>query len=131
MVKYIYVPVIYFPYISHPDPSVKRQSGFLLPSIKNSNTLGSSLQIPYYKVISDNKDLTFSPRLFFNDKKLFQTEYRQTNKYTNSIYDHSINLTDQGNNSHFFGNIVKYEQDSSFTLNFETTSDRTYLKNTN
>ena len=122
------VPVIYFPYISHPDPSVKRQSGFLLPSIKNSNTLGSSLQIPYYKVISDNKDLTFSPRLFFNDKKLFQTEYRQTNKYTKSIYDHSINLTDQGNNSHFFGNIVKYEQDSSFTLNFETTSDRTYLK---
>ena len=66
--------------------------------------------------------------MFFNDKKLFQTEYRQTNKYTKSIYDHSINLTDQGNNSHFFGNIVKYEQDSSFTLNFETTSDRTYLK---
>ena len=66
--------------------------------------------------------------MFFNDKKLIQTEYRQTNKYTKSIYDHSINLTDQGNNSHFFGNIVKYEQDSSFTLNFETTSDRTYLK---
>ena len=30
------VPVIYFPKFSHPDPTVNRQSGFLVPSVKNT-----------------------------------------------------------------------------------------------
>ena len=66
-------PVLYFPYFFHPDPTIKRQSGFLLPSINNSNFLGTSIQIPYYNVISDNKDFTISPRIFFNDKILLQS----------------------------------------------------------
>ena len=45
-------PVIYFPYFYHPDPSVKRQSGFLAPTIINSSVSGTTLKIPYYKVIS-------------------------------------------------------------------------------
>ena len=61
-------------------------------------------------------------------KNYFKQSIGKQIKIQKSIYDHSINLTDQGNNSHFFGNIVKYDQDSSYTLNFETTSDRTYLK---
>ena len=47
----------YFPKFFHPGPSVKRQSGLLVPHINNSNILGSSLQIPYFHVLSDNKDL--------------------------------------------------------------------------
>ena len=121
-------PVLYFPYLSHPDPTVKRQSGFLIPSFNNSNTLGSSLQIPYYKVLSENKDITFSPRLFFDDKKLLQTEYRQVDKDLKTIFDHSINVTKDGNDSHFFGNILKINENHTFTMNFQTTSNRTYLK---
>ena len=34
-------PVLYFPYFYHPDPSVKRQSGFLMPKTNNSSFLGS------------------------------------------------------------------------------------------
>ena len=66
-------PVLYFPFFFHPDPSVKRQSGFLMPKINNSTFLGSSLQIPYYKVISDSEAVTVSPRIFFNDKFLMQS----------------------------------------------------------
>ena len=36
------VPVFYFPKFFHPDPTVKRQSGFLKPEINNSNILGNS-----------------------------------------------------------------------------------------
>jgi LPS-assembly protein len=43
------VPVLYFPKFFHPDPSVKRRSGFLQPQFNNSETLGSSLYIPYFK----------------------------------------------------------------------------------
>ena len=55
------VPIFYFPKFFHPDPSVDRQTGFLIPELNNSNVLGSS--IPYFKVISESKDLTF--RLFY------------------------------------------------------------------
>ena len=60
-------PILYFPKFFHPDPTVKRQSGFLFPTIKSSSLYGQSIQIPYFKVISDNKDLTISPRLYFDN----------------------------------------------------------------
>ena len=56
------VPVAYTPYLSHPDPTVKRRSGFLVPTIGSSTSLGASLATPYYFVVSDNEDITFSPR---------------------------------------------------------------------
>ena len=78
-------PVVYFPYFRHPDPTVDRQSGFLAPSFINSSNFGTSLQIPYYKVISENKDLTIIPRIFFDNNIILQTEYRQANKKSNLI----------------------------------------------
>ena len=52
------VPVLYYPFFFHPDPTVARQSGFLTPQIGESQTLGSSAYLPYFYVISDKKDLT-------------------------------------------------------------------------
>ena len=54
-------PVAYFPKFFHPDPTVERQSGFLKPQINSSNILGDSVYVPYFHVISENKDLTFQP----------------------------------------------------------------------
>ena len=65
-------PVLYFPKFFHPDPTVKRQSGLLQPEINNSNVLGSSLTLPYFKVISENKDLTFTPTWFDSDTLMTQ-----------------------------------------------------------
>ena len=59
----------------HPDPTVERQSGFLIPSFASSKSLGSYLNIPYYKVIAGNKDLTFKPRLYFNKRRRPETTY--------------------------------------------------------
>ena len=61
------LPILYFPKFFHPDPSVYRQSGFLKPEIYKSNVLGSSFTLPYFKVISENKDYTFTPSWFDND----------------------------------------------------------------
>ena len=41
-------PVAWFPYISAPDPSVKRASGLLMPSIGTSSHLGVFAAQPYY-----------------------------------------------------------------------------------
>ena len=81
------VPVFYFPKFFHPDPTVKRQSGFLMPAFKSSTSLGGSFEIPYYHVISNNKDLTFTPRLYSNDKVLLQSEYRAVNSKSKHLID--------------------------------------------
>ena len=121
-------PILYFPFFFHPDPSVKRQSGFLMPKINNSTFLGSSLQIPYYKVISDSEDVTISPRIFFNDKFLLQSEYRQVFKKSDLIIDHSIKLDNENSISHLFGNFFSVNNNNKFELNLETVSNRNYLK---
>ncbi len=54
-------PVFYTPYISQPDPTVKRRSGFLTPRLENSSVLGLIVGTPYYQVINDHFDFTFEP----------------------------------------------------------------------
>ena len=85
------MPVAYFPYFYHPDPSVKRQSGFLFPQFQNSSNLGFSTQIPYYKVIDEDKDATVSPRFYTNNNIFIQTEYRQVFKNSKLVSDLSYN----------------------------------------
>ena len=80
-------PILYLPKFFHPDPSVKRQSGLLQPEINNSNVLGSSLTLPYFKVISENKDLTLTPIWFDTDTLMSSLEYRQENKNSNFLSD--------------------------------------------
>ena len=126
-------PVIYFPKFFHPDPSVKRQSGFLTPQINSSSSHGDSLSIPYYKVISDNKDFTFTPRIYTDNKSLFQNEYRQVNNNSSHIADFSIIRDNSNSKSHFFSNsLAKINLanfvDSEVEINIETTSNNSYLK---
>ena len=73
-----------------------------MPTFQNSNNSGTSIQIPYYKVISENKDLTFSPGLFFDDEILIQNEYRQANKNSNLIVDLGINQDGKKNKKSLF-----------------------------
>ena len=56
----------------------------------NSSSLGLSFKLPYYKVISDNKDITFIPRIFSENEVMFQNEYRQVNKNSKHISDFSL-----------------------------------------
>ncbi|HSD92635.1 MAG TPA: LPS-assembly protein LptD [Methyloceanibacter sp.] len=55
------VPVVYVPWFQSADPTVKRKSGFLVPSYSHSNQLGNTVQVPYYFALSDHYDFTFAP----------------------------------------------------------------------
>ena len=66
---------------------MNRQSGLLKPSINNSKILGSSLTLPYFIKLADNKDFTFKPSFFDSDIKMIQSEYRVAKENTNYIYD--------------------------------------------
>jgi LPS-assembly protein len=70
------LPVAWFPYISAPDPSVKRASGLLMPWIGNSSSLGVFAAQPYYLVIDDQSDATFTPVLTTKEGPQLNLEYR-------------------------------------------------------
>ncbi len=70
------VPIAYLPFFSHPDPTVKRQSGFLLPSFASSTDLGQEITIPYYWAIAPNMDTTIAPRFTTQEGIVYQGEFR-------------------------------------------------------
>ncbi len=72
-------PVFYFPYMSMADPSVKRQSGFLTPSLGyDTDHLGSFFSIPYYWVINNDSDMTFTPEVNTKQGGQLGVEYRES-----------------------------------------------------
>ncbi len=75
------VPVAYMPYFSHPDPTVKRRSGFLVPSVSQSDDLGFTVEIPYFYALAPNKDFTFNPRITTKQGVLWQGEWRHRMKH--------------------------------------------------
>jgi LPS-assembly protein len=140
------IPIFYFPKFFHPDPSVKRRSGFLQPQFNNSETLGSSLYIPYFKTLGHDKDLTFKPTFFEKitkfekEKYILQSEFRKKNKNSSLIADFGF-LRDYRSNSdnktknvnHFFLdfknnlNIPNF-LDSETEVQIEKVTNDTYLK---
>ena len=126
--------VFYFPKFFHPDPTVKRQTGFLIPRLMDNSTTGFSLNLPYFLVLAENKDITINPRFFSDNKLLLQSEFRQKNKNSDHIADISQYMSNKENSkSHLFYNYEKNFETNKFDdveLKFrvEQVSDETYLK---
>ena len=142
------VPVLYFPKFFHPDPSVKRRSGFLQPQFNNSETLGSSLYIPYFKTLGQDKDLTIKPTFFEKltkfekEKYILQSEFRKKGKNSSLIADIAFvrdyktltgSKSKTKNINHLF---LNYSNDlkkpnyleSKFDAQIEKVTNDTYLK---
>ena len=90
LLKIYDVPVFYFPKFFHPDPTVKRQSGFLMPSFLNPIILEIIFQFHILMQFQRSSDLTFSPRFYDDGKSIYQTEYRKYNKKSKHDVDFSI-----------------------------------------
>ena len=68
---------MWVPYFQMADPTVKRKSGFLMPSYSHSNELGTTVQVPYYFALSDHYDFTFAPMVTEKAGTLLLGEWRQ------------------------------------------------------
>ncbi len=131
------VPVLYFPKFFHPDPTVDRKSGFLMPTFGDSKSLGASVNLPYFHVISESEDFTFKPRFFSNTEYLLQSEFRKVTKNSSHIADFSINKNDEdskdGRKTHFFSNseidlVSNFFEESKINLKIEKVSNDNYMK---
>jgi LPS-assembly protein len=70
-------PLAWLPYFSAPDPTVKRKTGFLIPSIGASSVYGGAAEIPYYWALAPDYDATFAPMITTKQGPLLQGEFRQ------------------------------------------------------
>ena len=121
--------VFFTPYFNHPDPSVKRKSGFLTPYYGTSDSLGTQLNFPYFKVIDIDKDITFNPRYYADKSFLLQNEYRQALKNSNILSDFSFLIGEAGTKGHLFYNqIGEINNNTDFELNIQNVKGDNYLK---
>ena len=84
--EFLGFPVAYAPYYSHPDPTVKRQSGFLFPKYTSNSELGSIFSTPYYFFLSPYKDLTIEPISISSQRPVIFGQYRQ------AFYNGELNI---------------------------------------
>jgi LPS-assembly protein len=71
------VPLAYLPYFSTPDPTVKRKTGFLMPTFTEASGYGFGVETPFFWSIAPDYDATFNPRFTTQQGVLFQAEFRQ------------------------------------------------------
>jgi LPS-assembly protein len=75
--EFMGIPAIYMPYFSNPDPTVKRKTGWLIPTMTQSSKYGVGINAPYYVALAPDRDMTLSPLITSKQGALMQAEYRQ------------------------------------------------------
>jgi len=126
------VPVAYFPYFFHPDPSVKRQSGLLTPAAGISSNIGGFVAQPYYWVIDDQSDATFVPMITTRQGPNLSVEYRR--RFNNGFLTltPSVGTTDDS----VQGSIVargqfNYDETWRWGFDINRASSANYVRNFN
>jgi LPS-assembly protein len=131
------VPVFWLPYLSHPDPTVKRRSGFLVPTIAYKDTYGFGLNVPYFWNLAPNYDITFRPLITTQQGVVPRAEWRHRlangQYYINAagVYQLDTNEDPPGD-THWRGSV---KSKGDFALNSRwswgwdgtLTSDKTFM----
>jgi LPS-assembly protein len=137
-IEFFGVPVLYTPYFSHPDPSVKRLTGFLTPTISLSEDFGTSVRTPFFWNIAPNADFTFRPRWQTQVGHVYAGEFRHNVGFGEYSIDVSATWPDEdqraGNDvepfrGHVFAN-GEFDITSKTKAGFDVqlASDETYLR---
>lgn len=79
------VPMAYIPFMSGPDATVKRKTGFLAPKFINTSALGYGVGLPYFINLAPNYDLTVTPTYLSRQGLLGQVEWRH--RFVNGSYN--------------------------------------------
>lgn len=70
------VPVAWIPFFSHPDPTVERASGLLIPQVRTRDELGIVFELPYHWAIAPDQDATVTPIITTEESPALAASYR-------------------------------------------------------
>jgi LPS-assembly protein len=134
------IPILYTPWLRHPDATVKKASGFLTPDFGQSSILGFTAELPYFWNIAPNKDLTITPLLTTSERAALKLEYRHRTRTGTYVLDGSgtyVSKRDDDNNEipgdefrgHIFGNgQFQIDKDWRWGFDLALATDDTYLR---
>jgi LPS-assembly protein len=71
------VPILYTPYMTQPDPTVRYSSGLLPPDLGSSSVIGSFIKLPVYIAMSPSNDATIAPLISTRGGEVLEGEYRE------------------------------------------------------
>lgn len=122
------IPVLYFPFVTHPVEKEPRQSGFLIPNLGRSSTRGNTLGESLFWAISRSMDLDagveyFSKRGWAPDAvfRARPTENSFVALTYFSVFDRGINGVNQG------GTEVTLDSEGTFAHDFRAVANIDYL----
>ena len=97
--EFLGIPVAYTPYLSAPDPSVKKKSGLLSPNTFYKSALGYGVGVPIFYNLAPDYDLTVTPTVFSQQGFFGAAEFRQ--RFANGLYYIRASGIDQTNPNDF------------------------------
>jgi LPS-assembly protein len=132
------IPVFYTPYINFPLND-ERKSGFLPPSVGNSDETGFDLATPYYWNIAPNLDATLVPRYMSDRGMMLGGEFRylfeQGEGQLEATYLASDNLRKDGDelNPHYNEDreLFSWQHHSYLAKRWRTLVDYNYVSDDN
>lgn len=102
-------PIAYLPFFEIADPTVKRKSGFLIPTIKHDTYLGYGVKVPYYFALSPTYDLTVAGTYYSTQGFLGEAEWRQ--RFNSGEYSLKIAGISQMKPDEFPNTFVGFNED--------------------
>ncbi len=125
------VPVMYFPRLRMPDPTLKRATGVLMPQIRTTSGLGTGIKLPYFITLGPHRDLTLTPYLSSKSGRSLEMRYRQAFATGEVQIDGAVSrdLLLPGVNRHYLKVTGAFDLPRDFKLTFrgEDVSDPAYL----
>ena len=134
--KIFSIPIYYLPYLSHPDWTVKRKTGFLTPVYGYSERDGFKAKIPYYYAPENDEswDMTFTShqngKSGYANQLNFRKEYETTSIKTN-LFIGNLNTNKSNSDSVFGANIsiaTKFKNKWNMELEGKYADQNTFMR---
>jgi LPS-assembly protein len=124
------IPVMWLPYFSMPDPSVKHKTGFLMPNLGSTNKMGTQINLPLYIYLSDTHDMTVTFSYLTKENPLLQLNHRLNASHSEFRTTGSFTHNREGENRwHLFNNdIIELGDNARAAVFLARASDKTYLQ---
>ncbi|MCL2538320.1 MAG: LPS assembly protein LptD [Alphaproteobacteria bacterium] len=124
------LPIFWAPYLSYPDPTIKRKSGLLMPYMNTTNQMGTQFNFPLYLAFSDYHDATLTSSYLTAENPLFQLEHRLNYDRSSFRTTGSFTKNREGDERwHIFNkDLIEMGDNVRANVFVERTSDKLYLQ---
>lgn len=125
------VPVFYFPALRLPDPSLKRATGFLIPSLRSTSNLGTGLKLPYFIALGPHRDLTLAPYISSSTRTLdlrYRQAFRRGRIEFNGAFTRDDLYDGEDRGYAFVEGLFDLLRDYQLSFDLRTVSDDAYLE---